>query len=155
LITREQFNTPTISIYFNDIKEIVKAKNGNFVIKGTDPTDLIIVPAQIENYSEFETTLIQIKPIVIKSSNSFLQKYSKVITVLSLILIICVYTLSNKIIVTLSGITLVAIMLWSFYEVSRSKNIDAKTKRGMRWGVIVLASIIAVVIMKLAGVTKT
>ena len=34
LIIREQLNTPTISIYFSDIREIAKLKNGSFLIKG-------------------------------------------------------------------------------------------------------------------------
>src|SRR5262245_57976252 len=32
LITREQLNTPTVSIYFNDIQLIKKNKNGSFII---------------------------------------------------------------------------------------------------------------------------
>jgi len=153
-ITREQFNTPTISIYFNDVKEIVKNKNGSFIIKGKDRIDLIAIPTQIENYSELEKTLTQIKPVETKSSKPFFQKYSLVITLLTLALMLCVYTITNKIIVALSGTILVAILSSSFYEVRRSKNIDAKTKSSMWWVLIVLASIICVMIMKLIGIQK-
>ena len=66
LVTREQLNTQTISIYFNDIKEIVKNKNGSFIIKGKDPTDLIAIPAQIENYTEIENILARITPVATK-----------------------------------------------------------------------------------------
>ena len=155
LITREQLNTPTISIYFNDIKEIVKNKNGSFIVKGKDPTDLIMIPAQIDNYSDLEKTLNEIKQIATQLDKSFLQKYSIALTMLTLGLMFCVYTLTNKIFVAVCGTILVGILSWSFYEVRKSKNIDAKTKRGMWWVLIVLASIIGVVIMKLFGVQKT
>ena len=78
-----------------------------------------------------------------------MQKYSIAITILTLALMFCVYTVTNKIIIAFSGTIFVAIMLWSLYEVRRSKNIDAKTKRGMWWVLLVLFSIIAVMIMKL------
>lgn len=154
LIIREQLNTPTISIYFNDIKEITKNKNGSFSIRGKDPTDVILIPAQIENYIELENTLTQIKSFATKSSKSYLQKYSTPITLFSLSLMLCVYTVTNKIIVALSGTLLLAILLWSFYEVRRSKNIDAKTKRGMWWVLILIASVIGVMIIKLIGLPK-
>lgn len=154
LITREQLNTPTISIYFNEIKEIIKSKNGSFSIRGKDPTDLIIIPAQIENYIELENTLAQIKSFAKKSSKSFLQKYSIAISLFSLTLMLCVYTATNKIIVAFSGTFLLAIVSWSFYEVRKSRNIDAKTKRSMWWVLILLASVIGVMIIKLTGVQK-
>jgi hypothetical protein len=39
---------------FDDIKEIVKNRNGSFTIKGKDVTDAIFVPAQIENYAQLQ-----------------------------------------------------------------------------------------------------
>ena len=103
LITREQFNTPTISIYFTDIKEIVKHKNGGFIIKGKDARDLIVIPSQIDNYLQLEETLQEIQPIVTKESILFLQKYQWLAGLLTVGLMICVYTVNNKIIVALTG----------------------------------------------------
>ncbi|MFT3702633.1 MAG: hypothetical protein QM802_09695 [Agriterribacter sp.] len=154
LITREQANTPTVSIYFNEIKEIVKNKNGSFVIRGKDSSDVIGIPAQIENYSELEDTLMQIKPFGGNVINSFLQRYGIAISFFTMALMLCVYTVTNKIIVAISGTILVAILLWSFYEIRKSKNIDARTKRGMWWLLLVLASIIGVMVIKLIGIQK-
>ena len=154
LITREQLNTQTISIYFNDIKEIVKNRNGSFTIKGKDVTDMIVVPSQIENYGKLQEILVQLKPFATKSNDHFLQKYSSILGILTLGLMLCVYTVTNRIVVVLSGTLLIGLMLWSFFEVQRSKNIDNKTKRSMWWVLIVLASIIAIMIMKLTGQQK-
>jgi hypothetical protein len=152
LITREQFNTPTISIYFNDIKEIAKHKNGSFIIKGKDATDLIGVPAQIDNYSQLETTLQNIQPIIVKDKVSFFQKYPSLIGLLTVGLMLCVYTVNNKIIVAITGTALIALMIWSFIKIRSSKNVDSKTKKIIWWVVLVLASVIAVMIFKLTGI---
>lgn len=152
LITREQLNTPTISIYFNEIKEITKHKNGSFTIKGKDAADLIGIPSQIDHYLQLETTLQNIQPIAVKDKVSFLQKYQSLTGLLTVGLMLCVYTVNNKIIVALTGTTLVALMIWSFIKIRSSKNVDSKTKKSIWWVLLVLASVIAVMIFKLTGI---
>lgn len=151
LITREQLNTPTISIYFNDVKEIAKNKNGSFTIKGKDTADLIGIPAQIDNYPHLEDTLQQIQTIAVKEHVSFWQKYQGVVGLLTLGLMVCIYTVNNKIVVALTGTPLVALMVWSFVKIRSSKNVDDKTKKSAWWVLLVLASIIGVMIIKLTG----
>jgi hypothetical protein len=151
LITREQLNTPTISIYFNEIKEIAKNKNGSFTITGKDATDLIGIPPQIENYLLLETILQDIQTITIKEKIPFLQKYQSLTSLLTIGLMLCVYTVNNKIIVALTGTLLVALMLWSFIKISTSKNIDSKTKKMRWWVLLITASIIGSMIFKLTG----
>jgi len=70
LIIREQVNTPDISIYHSEVREIVQLKNGNFSIKGSRNNGIIIIPAQIDNYTQLETILKQIHPIATKSRQS-------------------------------------------------------------------------------------
>lgn len=151
LITREQQNTPTISIYFNDVKEITKHKNGSLTIKGKDATDLIQIPAQIDNDYKLETILQDIQPIAFKDKVSFLEKYQSLSGLLTGGLMLCVYVVNNKIIVGIAGVTLLVWMIWSFIKIRRSKNVDNKTKKSMWWILIVLASVIAVMIFKLTG----
>jgi hypothetical protein len=151
LITREQVNTPTISIYFNDVKEIAKHKNGSFTIKGKETVDLIGVPVQIDNHTQLETALQQIQPIVVKDKVSFMEEYQSLIGLVTVGLMLCVYTVNNKIIVALTGSALVALMIWSFIKIRSSKNVDSKTKRSVWWVLLVLASVIAVMIFKLTG----
>lgn len=151
LITREQLNTPTISIYFNDIVEIAKNKNGSFTIKGKVAADLIGIPVQIDDCSQLETALQQIQPIVIKDKVSFMEKYQSLTGLVTGGLMICVYTVNNKIIVALTGSALVALFVWSFIKIRSSKNIDSKTKRAFWIIILVLASIIIVMFYKLTG----
>lgn len=151
LITREQYNTPTISIYFTEITEIAKHKNGGFTIRGKDTQDLIGIPTQIDNYSQLETTLEVIRPFVIKNKIPLIEKYQSLAGLVTVGLMLCVYTVENKIIVGLTGSTLIALMIWSFIKIHKSKNVDTKTKKSVWWVLLVLASVIAVMIFKLTG----
>jgi len=155
LITREQINTPTVSIYFNEIKEIIKNKNGSFTIKGRDAGDLILIPKQVDNYPQLETTLVSIQPLTGKSNQSLLAKYPALLALLTVGLMFCVYTIKNKIVVAVTGTILIALMIWSLVKTQRNKNIDSKTKRSVWLILIVLASIITVMIMKLTMTTGT
>lgn len=149
LISRDQLNTPPISIYFNDIKEIIKHKNGSFTIKGKETGDLIGVPPQIDNYPQLEEILNRIQPITIKNKLPFLQKYPSLTGLLTVGLMFCVYVVNNKLIVGLAGVTLVSFMVWSLIKIQNSKNVDSKTKKNAWWVLIVLVSVITVMVFKL------
>lgn len=151
LIERQQINTTKISIYFNDISEITKGKDGSFTIKGKTSTDTILVPSQIENYNQLEQLLNTIKPIKEKVRESILQKQRSLISLLTLALMAVVFISKDKILVGISGIILTGLLSWSFYEIRISKNIDDKTKKSMWWVLLVLAVIIGITILKLMG----
>jgi hypothetical protein len=151
-IIREQFNTDTISLKFNEIKAILKNKNGSFIIRGKNISNTIGVYAQIENYVEVEKALEKISPIVIKDKVPFLEKYRSFVGLFTIALMVCVYAVDNKIIVAIAGSTLVALMIWSFIKIRTNKNIDKKTKKGAWLILIVLASVIATMFFKLTSI---
>src|SRR5262245_24722509 len=113
------------------------------------------IPAQMDNYSKLETALEQIRPIVARDKISFLEKYQSLTGLVIVGLMLCVYTVNNKIIVGLAGSALAASMAWSFIKIRNSKNVDSKTKRSIWWILLVLASVIAVMIFKLTGFVDT
>ncbi len=149
-VTRTQMNTPTISLYFNEIREIAKNKNGSFTIKGTNAADVIGIPAQIENYDALEIALGQIKPITVNGKTNVWAN-SPLLSLLTVGMMVCVYIATNKIIVAVNGAALVALMVWSFYKILQNKNVDAKTKRGSYFILLALASVIGVMIYKLTA----
>ncbi len=150
-ITREQHNTPTISISNADLKEIIKNSNGSFTIKGNSTVNVIGVPSQIDDYKKLEKLLSEIRQILSKNSEPFLQKYRGLLSILTIGLMAAVYISKNKIIVGVCGTVLISALGYSFFEVQRSKNIDSKTKKGMWWLIFVTASIIGVMYFKLTG----
>jgi hypothetical protein len=151
LIRREQFNTPAISIYVADIKEIIKHKNGSLSIKGKGTADLILIPAQIDNPLQLESTLQSFSTITVKEKESLLQKYPSLIGFITIGLMLCVYTLQNKIVVGITGTVLLCLMVWSFLKIQRNKSVDKKTKNGSWLIFLVLLSVIAVMMAKLFG----
>lgn len=151
LITREMDGFQEISIYFNDVTEIIKRKNGSFTIKGKAKADLIGVPAEIDNYAALEKRLNEIKSISENVPLSFIEKYPFALILLAIASMAGVYAVNNKIVVLLSGIIVSVILIWGFVESRRSKNISDKVKRSMWWVLIVLLSVIVTVITKLTG----
>ncbi|RKR84752.1 hypothetical protein BDD43_5004 [Mucilaginibacter gracilis] len=151
-LVRKQFNTATIAMPVKEVNQIVKSVNGSFIIKGKSSNSNIIVPAQIDNYAQLETTLNRIKPVTVKQTTNFFAKYAGYAgAAISAVLMICVYTVNNKIVVGTAGLLLVALMAWSFYKIRASKNTDAKTKRSSLYIVIALIAIIVIVYTKLAA----
>jgi hypothetical protein len=153
-LTREQANTPTILIHFDDIRSIAKYKNGTFIIRSKDSANQIIVPAQIDNYEEFESIIHGISPVTTENSQPQLQKYNGLLTLLNLACMVCVYVSNNKLLVGICGTVFIAVMGWSFYKAWKSKNIDAKTKRSLLWMILVLLSVIGITLMKIIGIGK-
>src|SRR5215471_5538714 len=50
LLRRVQISTPDVEIYFNEIIEISKNKNGWLIVKGKYAGDIIYIPAQLEKF---------------------------------------------------------------------------------------------------------
>jgi hypothetical protein len=150
-ITREQHNTPTITISNTDVIEIIKNSNGSFTIKGNSAVNVIGVPSQIVDNEKLEKSLAEIRPISTKSSEPFLQKFGGLISILTIGIMAAVYISKDKIIVGVSGTVLIVVLGYSFFEVQRGKNVDRKTKKLIWWLILVIASIIGVMYYKLTG----
>jgi len=150
LICREQLNTPDISILVSEVVEIAKHPKGAFTIKGSRKNGTIIIPVEIENYEQLENTLQQIHPIILKK-NIWKNMLRFLLPLAGLGLFLCVYLLTDKIIVGVAGTLLTAMMIWSLVLIQKNKNVDRKTKNRMWIVLLVLASIIGVTIMKLSA----
>jgi hypothetical protein len=150
-VIREQINTPSINIQFIDIKSISKDKKGGFTIKGKKATETILIPAQIDNYENLELLFNKIKPIEKFNQLSFDEKYKIPITILILFCMSTVYISFNKILVGICGLIVSGLLIRSFIKIINNNNIDNKTKRIGYYSLLVLASIVAVTIMKVTS----
>lgn len=150
-ISREQFNTSIITIPLMQIASITKYKNGTIIIIGKNKGDTIVVPTQVENYDEIEQKLDTINPIKAIEKVNILQKNSRLFGFATIALMLCVYTLENKIIIGISGSVLVCFLIWGFITLRKNKNIDNKTKKGLWWILVVSFSIIMSMFFKLTG----
>lgn len=144
-ITREQKGMPTITLSKWEIKAIDKLENGSIVIRGQNRLDCICVPAQLEDNATVEALLNSFSPVTSKSV-SLVQQYAIPIMIIGIGLLAAVFLLKDKILVSVSGVIVVGLLLWTLYVGLKSKNVDQKSKRGVLWvGVIVLAIIFRVV----------
>ena len=150
-IQREQLNTATVKIPSEEVAEILKLQTGGFVIKGRNRTDFIIVTNQIENAEELERDLSQFGDVKVPIRKSMLEIMKIPIILSVLILMAIVYVSNNEWLVLGSGIILTATLIWSFYELQVSKNIDKRTKRNSWWTVVAIVSVIAVTYSKFVG----
>jgi hypothetical protein len=150
-IIREQLNTPSLTINFMEIKEIIKSEKGNFTIKGVSRQDVIYIPYLIDNPIELEQRLETFGPITVHIKDPFYKKYRMLLTILVLGSMVGLYTVNNKIIVGICGILVSGSLTWAFYETRVSKNIPESAKRRSWIFLLVIASIIYTTYTKLTG----
>jgi hypothetical protein len=150
-LTREQDGLPLITIFVDDINEITKDKEGNLTIKTPDAAKQLTIPSSIESYDVVEKLMQSRCNITQITTKTFLQKFPFLLPLLTVALMVAVYTSNNKIIVLISGTAIVALLIWGLYEIRTSPKIDNATKNKAWWVLVVLASIIAVIYYKVFG----
>ena len=150
-VTREQMNTPPLSISFMEIREIIKTQKGGFMIKGIDRTDVIYIPYFIDNAEALEQRLQALAPVTLNVKDPYYRKYGSLLFLPAIGMMVCLFVVPNKIISGICGTLLTGLFVWAFYEVQTSRNIPTNTKR-MSWVfLIVIFSIIYMTYEKLTG----
>jgi hypothetical protein len=151
LIGREQADTPTISIYFKDVQEIVKRRNGNFMVRGAAATDVILISKHVENYEQLEAALAQIRPIASKSQTTPLYMIQLVLGLITVGLMVCIINVNNKIIIGLAALSLTGVTIYNFIQTRRNKNVDYRTKRFRWFSFVVLLLFLYIAYQKLTA----
>jgi hypothetical protein len=151
IISREQINTPTIGISPIEVSEIILNHDNSFTIRSNTNRNVIIVPAQIENYIEVKRLLGEIMPFTTITKKSFVQKYQLLISIAALAMMATVYISFNKILVGICGTALIAMLVYSFFTSIRNKNIDNRARISLWFVWLVVASVAATMYFKLAG----
>jgi len=150
-ITREQDNTPTLTINFMEVKEIIKNKRGGFLIKGRTGTDIIHVPYLIDNAGELEQRLQSFAPIATTGSTATLETYQGLIYLLGLAGFITSITVTNTLLAVLAGAVAIAVLVWLFIIVRQSKNANVSTRR-RSWAYLLFALLIVyTLVVKFVG----
>lgn len=150
-ITREQLNTPTLTINFMEIKEIIKTKKGNFMICGLHRTDAIHIPYWIENADQLETALQRFAPITTRTSVPLYVLYRSLISLFGLAMLLTVELVQDKTIVAIGAILGIAALIWASYETYISKNLPANVKRKSWYLIVLIFAIAYITYQKLTG----
>lgn len=150
-VTREQWNTPQLSISSLEIREIIKTKKGSFMIKGVGRTDMIYIPHWIESHASVEEHLQKLAPVAENKKDARKRQFRIALAILAIGLTICVFSVSNKIVTLICGPLLIGFLVWVLYEVQTSKSVPINAKR-KNW--ILLLPIIGIaylIYMRLQG----
>jgi hypothetical protein len=147
-VIRETINMPTISIPKHSVREIFRTANGTICIVGESKLNGIVVPPQIENREELVRVLSEIKPITIKTSQSWSQ-YAQGAGII-LVVGLCALGLlnDNRIISSISAVGICAFLITGVVLAHRSKNIDRRMKRLSYMTIIPVLAILSYAIIK-------
>jgi len=148
-LTREQDNVPGMRIPFNEIAAIEEINRGFLLVKGREKEDKIVVWPYIENFSQVRSLLESYCPVTPVVYKNIFQKYPALFGLLILASMALVYLNNNKIVVALSGVTVLSCMGWTFYKIRTSKLVATATKKWAWVILIFLLSIISAMYQKL------
>jgi hypothetical protein len=150
-ITREQLNSPPLSISFMEIKEITKTKKGSFIIRGLHRNDVIQIPYMIEDPGKLEACLTALAPVAVSQKEVQKRNIRFLLFALVIGMMIAVYSVTDKLVVGLCGLGVIGFFGWAAYEVLSNKNISPKTKRSLWFFIPIIGSILWIVYEKLTG----
>ncbi len=158
-ITRELLNTPTISIDTIFIRSIQKFETGNYEVQGMDPADEIGISKHLENFSSLEAQLNELHPVTLNVKLALWKKYPHLLGILVVVAMLLARFSENKVVAISAAAFLVGVLSWSFFEIRRSKNIDARTKRIANRALIFFLAIACLsllnfVMLKLLGINQ-
>lgn len=146
-ITREQHNTPVITIDKNRVREIQKFSNGGIRVIGDSNLNAIGIPAQMEHREALERHLRDIKPLTVKpygTGRAYLQTFGLILV----FAIIGAGLLSeNRIAISISGIVMCGFIVAGFVILQQGKDFDKKMKRLRYLTLIPFIGIISYVIL--------
>ncbi|MFD1468631.1 hypothetical protein ACFQ48_10380 [Hymenobacter caeli] len=148
-ITREQATTPTIRLESTEIREIHKAADGSYAVKGGSINHTIFIPAQVENPAALEEIMGRFSPLLTPPPQAVATRALQLLPVATVVLLVLVYVSASKPVVAVSGTLLLGFMGYSLVATQRSKHVDGKTKKGIWLVLIVIASVVAVMYVKL------
>jgi hypothetical protein len=150
-IVREQHNTPAITTYLDNVTDIIKLKDGSFIIKGKQSTTQITVPAQMDNYDQLEQALNQIKPVTTDTSSLLGAKLRAFLFLPIFGSLLIINNVENKVVVAIAAFVAVGLVLWNFITVQRNKNID-RVSKNMSWiSMLVLVAVVAAAWLRLTA----
>jgi hypothetical protein len=146
-ISREQINTPTITLHKDRVREIRKLSNGTICIIGDSKLNVIGVPKQIERGEELERLLSEIKPLTTKNHGAGRAYLQVFLALLCLGLAGAGMASEDEILSSFSAIVICAMLIVSFVVIQLSKNADKRMKRLSYFTIIPLIVITYYVVM--------
>jgi len=142
-ITREQMNTPPLTISFMEVKEIMKTRKGSFIVRGISKTDLIQIPAWVDDTAGIEEQL-QTFSTITTAKNFMRRQYGALaIRLAALGILIAISMVNDRTVVAILGAVLIGLIIWGLNELRINKNVTVNAKRRS----MVVYTLIAIVVV--------
>jgi hypothetical protein len=148
-VTREQFNTPTLTINFMEIKEILKSKKGGFIIKGRTRTDVIYVPYLISDAAALEEELGKFALVTTYVQETRKKALGLTLALLSLVAFFALILTDNKTIAVISGLLVIGLFGVRFFQLATNKSIPTSMKRRSWAYLLIFAFVVYMIYTKL------
>lgn len=151
-ITREQLNTPPLSISFMEIKEIIRGKKGGYIVKGMTGTDIIYIPLYaVDDAGALEERLKTFSPITEWTDTPWHLKYRSYLIIPMLGAAIATFAVDNVYVSVPCGVITLGVTTWILISVIRSKNVPVSAKRRIWIFVLYIVMVIYMLYTKLGG----
>ncbi|MEM6764552.1 MAG: hypothetical protein AAF655_06495 [Bacteroidota bacterium] len=130
-ISRTADGLEPLSFTKEDIKEIIESEKGHLVIKSTDKFNFIAIPPQVSDREELREIITHFGEIIPAPKRPFQQ--IELLGILGALgLMLGFFSTEDATISLLTGIPLLAVMVWGTISVRKSKVFDKRLKK-MWW----------------------
>lgn len=148
-VVRTQADTPELALNRLEISSISKDSSGSITIQGMDKEDVILIPAGMERPEELEAALARIITFSEDNQRSLMDRFGWLAGIVSVLLMIIIRLAENKIIILLSGLSLIALLTRTFLKGYRNKNVPVRYKRSSWILLILIAAAVMLIIVKM------
>ncbi|RZJ87145.1 MAG: hypothetical protein EOO60_12510 [Hymenobacter sp.] len=148
-ISRFTILLPPIELAAVEIATITQHAQGNLAITTADKYRAIYVPAHVTDRPALLLELARFAPLTVVEHKTWTEKLMPLIVIGMLGLMGLFYTVSNKIISTITGLLLLGILTWSYWHIWRNKNLPRQSRRLLWFMPLLLLSIAAGMIARL------
>ncbi|WP_143307983.1 hypothetical protein [Chitinophaga vietnamensis] len=142
-VIRRQAGAPDLNLSVFDIKLINQKKTGGIIIRGEGKGETIIIPPEIERLDELTTLLNQMVPFSEKDIQPVAERFGAVFGLFSLALLLGFVLIDNKILSSICGAALAAIMIRAFVLRSKNTNLPDSVRRS-GWILLLVGAVILV-----------
>jgi hypothetical protein len=148
-LIRKQVRTPDLQIHRNEITRLQEIQSGNLVVKTDDKRKFIVIPNSLDGFEEVKLQLAEWKELEIQPEQPLWKRAGIWLALALFIGLIIVFASQSIQIVLPIGLLLILFFVWSFVELQRSPQMDAKIKRSSWFGFPLVIIIIGVKIFAL------
>ena len=151
-VSMEQPKKPPVVIRFMEIAAIIRSEKGNLAISSVNKKDFILIPYFIENAVELELQLNDIARINEIRHDPWYKKFGTALTVLTVTMMITVYSLSNEVLVGVCSAGSLILCIGSLYLIQGSRQVSQAAKKKSFLLLIYLPAILYFGIHKVMGI---